>query len=99
MKRVPVQSEQQRCEALRHCPYVDEVCPNLPFTLPKRFMQQMQIDFVAHDDAPYVTTGGTDLYHKYKQANMMLATKRADGISTTDIINRIIKKFKNDAIE
>ena len=53
----------------------------------------MQIDFVAHDDAPYNSAGQVDVYHFAKEAGKFAATERTPGISTSDIITRIVRDY------
>lgn len=52
-----------------------------------------QIDFVAHDDLPYNTGGAEDIYKPLKDAGKFVATQRTVGISTSDIIARIVKDY------
>jgi choline-phosphate cytidylyltransferase len=54
------------------------------------FMKKHKIDYVAHDDIPYVTAGCADVYADFKKAGMFLATQRTEGISTSDIIGKIL---------
>lgn len=53
----------------------------------------MQIDFVAHDDIPYVTDDGTDVYRHLKDRGMFAATERTEGVSTSDIVARIVRDY------
>lgn len=48
---------------------------------------------MAHDDAPYGSAGQDDIYKEIKQAGKFAATQRTEGISTSDIILRIIKDY------
>jgi hypothetical protein len=57
----------------------------------------IQIDFVAHDDAPYEAENVTDVYEHVKRAGKFLATQRTPGISTSDLITRIVKDYDNYA--
>ncbi|KTG42055.1 hypothetical protein cypCar_00018405 [Cyprinus carpio] len=50
-------------------------------------------DFVAHDDIPYTSAGSDDVYEHIKKAGMFAPTQRTEGISTSDIITRIEKKY------
>jgi choline-phosphate cytidylyltransferase len=45
---------------------------------------------VAHDDIPYATAGVEDAYAVCKRLGKFKATQRTDGISTSDIINKIL---------
>ncbi|KAK2083028.1 Choline-phosphate cytidylyltransferase B [Saguinus oedipus] len=52
-----------------------------------------QIDFVAHDDIPYSSAGSDDVYKHIKEAGMFVPTQRTEGISTSDIITRIVRDY------
>ena len=51
-----------RCEAVRHCRWVDEVVPEAPWIIGQDFLDKYQIDYVAHDEDPYVSAGVDDIY-------------------------------------
>ncbi|RTG85139.1 choline-phosphate cytidylyltransferase [Schistosoma bovis] len=51
------------------------------------------IDFVAHDDIPYASPDSEDVYKPLKDAGMFLVTQRTEGISTTDVIGRIVRDY------
>lgn len=51
----------------------------------------MKIDYVCHDDIPYVTAGIEDAYALCKKLGKFKATKRTEGISTTDVVAKILK--------
>jgi len=88
-----VMNESERYEAVRHCRYVDEVVTDAPWTLDEDFLSAHKIDFVAHDDIPYATTDQDDIYAPIKAKGMFLTTERTDGISTSDIICRIVRDY------
>lgn len=94
MKGRTVMNEVERYESLRHCRYVDEVVTDAPWSLTDEFLEKYKIDLIAHDDLPYGTKhGATDIYAPFKARGMFLATERTDGISTSDIICRLIKDY------
>ena len=66
-----------------------------PWTLTIDFLKKHNIHYVAHDDEPYSMGGGggKDIYYEVKAAGMFRATQRTEGISTSDIILRIIKDY------
>ncbi|KAJ7530381.1 hypothetical protein O6H91_14G002100 [Diphasiastrum complanatum] len=90
-----VMTEAERYESLRHCRWVDEVIPDAPWVVNQEFLEKHQIDYVAHDALPYAdaTSAGKDVYAFVKAAGKFKETKRTDGISTSDIIMRIIKDY------
>jgi choline-phosphate cytidylyltransferase len=51
-----------RCEAVRHCRWVDEVLPDAPWVLTPEFLQKWAIDYVAHDEELYAGAGHEDVY-------------------------------------
>jgi len=55
------------------------------------FLNQRGISKIAHDDLPYSSAGSEDIYMKFKKENRFLATFRTEGISTTDLIVKLIR--------
>ncbi|CAG5117674.1 unnamed protein product, partial [Candidula unifasciata] len=88
-----VMNETERYETIRHCRYVDEVLTDAPWTLDMAFLEKHKIDFVAHDELPYTMGSADDVYKFVKERGMFLATERTEGVSTTDVITRIIKDY------
>ncbi|KAF8392869.1 hypothetical protein HHK36_021108 [Tetracentron sinense] len=90
-----VMTESERYESLRHCRWVDEVIPDAPWVMTQEFLDKHTIDFVAHDSLPYADTSGAgnDVYEFVKSIGKFKETKRTEGISTSDIIMRIVKDY------
>merc|ERR1711970_761739 len=87
-----VLTEQERYEALRHCRYVDEVLVDAPWTIDMEFLEKNKIDFVAQDKTPYTLgTSAEDNYQFVKEKGMFVATQRTEGVSTSDMIARIVR--------
>ncbi|ESN96946.1 hypothetical protein HELRODRAFT_86102, partial [Helobdella robusta] len=93
MKGRTVMNEKERYDAVQHCRYVDEVVADAPWQIDEDFMQHHKIDFVAHDDLPYGSSTEEDIYKWLKDSGRFVATERTEGISTTDVIARIIKDY------
>lgn len=93
LKGLTVLSDKQRCETLYHCKWVDEVIPDAPWCVTPEFLAQHKIDYVAHDDIPYGSADSDDIYRPIKEQGKFLTTQRTDGISTSDIITKIIKDY------
>ncbi|XP_060810323.1 choline-phosphate cytidylyltransferase A isoform X1 [Amyelois transitella] len=88
-----VMTEEERYEAVRHCRYVDEVIKDAPWEYGDEFLEKHKIDFVAHDDIPYTTEDSEDLYASIKAKDMFVATERTEGVSTSDIVARIVRDY------
>ena len=89
-------TEAERYESLRHCRWVDEVIPDAPWVINQEFIDKHRIDYVAHDALPYADASGAgckDVYEFVKSAGKFKETKRTDGISTSDMIMRILKGY------
>ena len=85
-----VMTQRERCDILRHCKWVDEIICPCPWVITLDFVNANNIDYVAHDDAPYGSAGQEDIYAGIKKAGKFMATQRTEGISTSDVILRII---------
>lgn len=93
-----ISTEEERIEMCRQCKWVDEVLPHAPWIITEcntyiyeEFLTKMNIDYVCHDDIPYVTAGVEDAYAECKRLGKFKATKRTEGISTTDVVAKILK--------
>jgi len=61
-KAQPVMHSEERYESLRHVKWVDEVVEDAPWTVDQEFIDKWEIDYVAHDEEPYVSAGSDDVY-------------------------------------
>ena len=52
-----VMTESERVDILRHCKWVDEIISPCPWIITLDFVNEHNIDFVAHDDKPYGSVG------------------------------------------
>jgi choline-phosphate cytidylyltransferase len=67
----------ERCETVRHCRWVDEVVPDAPWVVDTTFLAKFNIDYVAHDDEPYVSAGHEDVYAVVKSIGLFALRLRA----------------------
>lgn len=97
LKGRTVMTDKERYESLRHCKWVDEVVEDAPWVLPDDFLDKHKIDYVCHDALPYSDASGEasegDVYARIKAMGKFLETRRTDGISTSDLIIRIIAEY------
>ena len=69
-------NERERYESVRHCRWTDEVVEDAPWVITQEFLDEHRIDFVAHDDEPYPSTGHDDVYKFVKDQGRFIATQR-----------------------
>lgn len=98
LKGRTVMTEEERYESLRHCKWVDTVVEDAPWVLSDEFLDSHKIDFVCHDALPYGDTSGEsgddgDVYARIKAMGKFHETTRTEGISTSDLIIRIISQY------
>lgn len=84
-------SEFERMEIIKHCKWVDEVICPCPWLITDEFMKEHRIDYVAHDAEPYKSGDSDDIYAGVKRQGKFIETQRAGGVSTSDIVARILK--------
>lgn len=92
-----VLSDTERYESLRHCKWVDEIITDAPWVITETFINKHKIDFVTHDALPYSDASGqaNDVYDFVKKMGRFKETKRTEGVSTSDIILRIIRDYND----
>ena len=72
---------------------MDEVRGDAPWCISPEWLKENEIDYIAHDDLPYGSAGSDDVYAEVKKAGMFKATQRTEGVSTSDVIARIVKDY------
>ncbi|GAA5824194.1 hypothetical protein JCM5353_000345 [Sporobolomyces roseus] len=93
-KAQPVMHSEERYESLRHVKWVDEVVEDAPWTVDQEFIDKWEIDYVAHDEEPYVSAGSDDVYAFAKSIGAFLPTKRTGGVSTSEVLQRIVEGYR-----
>ncbi|RKP02113.1 hypothetical protein CXG81DRAFT_7702, partial [Caulochytrium protostelioides] len=89
-----VMNQVERAESLRHCRWVDEVIEDAPWVIDRAFLDAHAIDYVAHDDLPYVSADSEDIYQFVKDAGQFVTTRRTNGVSTSELITRIVRDYE-----
>jgi len=94
-KGPPVMSEQERYKAVAACKWVDEVVEGAPYVTSVEVLEEHGIDFCAHGDDLVTSADGEDTYHKVKAAGKFRVFKRTEGVSTTDLVGRMLLLTKD----
>ncbi|KZV92618.1 hypothetical protein EXIGLDRAFT_836318 [Exidia glandulosa HHB12029] len=89
-----IMTHAERCEAVRHCRWVDHVVADAPWEITQDFLDKYAIDYVAHDDVPYVGIGTDDVYSYVKSKGMFIPTRRTPGVSTSELLERIVSGYR-----
>jgi ethanolamine-phosphate cytidylyltransferase len=81
--------------------WVDEVITGVPYDLTPAFLERLihehKIDYVIHGDDPCLLPDGTDAYAYAKKAGRFRVIKRTEGVSTTDIVGRMLMCSRDNA--
>ncbi|KAL7747413.1 choline-phosphate cytidylyltransferase [Sorochytrium milnesiophthora] len=88
-----VMTDKERYESVRHCKWADEVVEDAPWFVDQEFLDKHRIDYVAHDDIPYQSGDVADVYEFVKAQGRFLPTRRTEGVSTSDLITRIVHDY------
>ncbi|KAJ8540013.1 hypothetical protein K7X08_026402 [Anisodus acutangulus] len=98
-KGPPVLCMEERLALVSGLKWVDEVIANAPYAITEDFMKHLftehKIDYIIHGDDPCLLPDGTDAYALAKQAGRYKQIKRTEGVSSTDIVGRILS-FSQD---
>ena len=93
-KGPPLMNEAERLEMVEGVKWVDEVLTGVPYDLTPDFLHELfhkhKIDYVIHGDDPCLLPDGTDAYAFAKQAGRFRMIKRTEGVSTTDVVGRML---------
>eukprot|EP00262_Sarcandra_glabra_P008025 TRINITY_DN21197_c0_g1_i2.p1 TRINITY_DN21197_c0_g1~~TRINITY_DN21197_c0_g1_i2.p1 ORF type:complete len:428 (+),score=86.41 TRINITY_DN21197_c0_g1_i2:159-1442(+) len=98
-KGPPVLSMEERVVLVRGLKWVDEVITNAPYAINEKFMNSLfnehRIDYIIHGDDPCLLPDGTDAYALAKKAGHYKQIKRTEGVSSTDIVGRILASMRD----
>lgn len=96
-KRPPVYTESERIKMVQSIKWVDEVVGGAPYVTNLEFLDKYNCDFSVHGDDLTMTADGSDTYYLVKDAKRYRQIARTAGISTTDLVKRMLPK-NNDIL-
>jgi ethanolamine-phosphate cytidylyltransferase len=86
----PVMTAEERYAAARACKWVTAVVEGAPYVTEMEDLKKHEIDYVAHGDDMSVDLNGNDSYAAVKAMGMMKIVRRTEGVSTTDLVGRML---------
>ncbi|KAK8661062.1 hypothetical protein V6N13_051964 [Hibiscus sabdariffa] len=98
-KGPPVLPMEERLALVSGLKWVDQVIANAPYAITEQFMNSLfnehKIDYIIHGDDPCLLPDGSDAYALAKKAGRYKQIKRTEGVSSTDIVGRILSSVKD----
>lgn len=92
-KGAPLMNDDERLTMVSACKFVDEVVPDCPYIMNREYLEwvieEYQIDYVVHGSDPCIVDG-KDVYATAKDAGKYKEIPRTEGVSTTDILGRML---------
>jgi ethanolamine-phosphate cytidylyltransferase len=97
-KGPPVLNDAERLAVVESCKWVDEMILDVPYDINEQFMNELwhkhKIDYIVHGDDPCLLPDGSDAYAAPKREGRFKTIKRTEGVSTTDIVGRMLSASK-----
>ncbi|KAL5961640.1 Ethanolamine-phosphate cytidylyltransferase [Taenia solium] len=90
-KGPPVFTQEERYILLKAIKWVDEVVKDAPYMTQLEVLQDHNCDFCVHGNDISFTENGSDAYEIVKKAGKYAEVSRTEGISTTDLLYRILR--------
>lgn len=97
-KGPPLMNDDERMTMVKGCKFIDEVIPNCPYIMNEKYLNyildEYNVDYVIHGDDPCIVDG-KDVYETAKRAGKYKSIPRTEGVSTTDIVGRMLLMNKD----
>ncbi|ELW68195.1 Ethanolamine-phosphate cytidylyltransferase [Tupaia chinensis] len=93
-KGPPVFTQEERYKMVQAIKWVDEVVPAAPYVTTLETLDKYGCDFCVHGNDITLTVDGRDTYEEVKQAGRYRECKRTQGVSTTDLVGRMLLATK-----
>lgn len=99
-KGAPLMNDEERLAMVQSCKFVDQVIQDCPYVMNQEYLEwvvkEHKIDYVVHGDDPCIVDG-KDVYATAKEAGRFQTIPRTEGVSTTDIVGRILLLTKKNS--
>ncbi|XGW32380.1 hypothetical protein V3C99_017156 [Haemonchus contortus] len=89
-KGPPVFNEEERYRMVEGIKWVDEVVEDAPYITTVETLNRYDCDFCVHGDDITLTADGRDTYEEVKKAKRYRECRRTAGVSTTDLVGRML---------
>uniref|UniRef100_A0AAQ6A4S4 ethanolamine-phosphate cytidylyltransferase n=1 Tax=Amphiprion ocellaris TaxID=80972 RepID=A0AAQ6A4S4_AMPOC len=93
-KGPPVFTQEERYKMVRAIKWVDEIVEGAPYVTTLETLDKYNCDFCVHGDDITLTVDGKDTYEEVKCAGRYRECKRTQGVSTTDVVGRMLLMTK-----
>ncbi|KAG9392755.1 Cytidylyltransferase [Carpediemonas membranifera] len=95
-KGPPIMTEEERYEAVRAVKWVDQVHEASPYVTYIETLDKLNCDFVCHGEDITLSADGNDCYSIAQREGRFQFIHRTEGVSTSDIANRIMARLGLD---
>jgi ethanolamine-phosphate cytidylyltransferase len=93
-KALPVMKEAERYSLLDHVRWIDEILYDVPYSPSLETLEQARAEYCIHGDDIPVNSDGVGAYDMMKNAGRLRIIKRTEGVSTTDLVGRLLTMTK-----
>ncbi|CAD25997.1 U5 ASSOCIATED snRNP [Encephalitozoon cuniculi GB-M1] len=98
-KGLPVMEDEERYEVVEGCRYVDEVVRDAPFVTQTSMIKEYGVSIVAHGNDIVLDSSGQDSYCQVRRMGIFREVERTFGISTTEIVGRMMLKNRGSWLD
>lgn len=91
-----VMKNEERYSAVRQCKWVDEVIEDVPYVTSLEMVKKFGVHYVVHGEDITYDENGNCSYSEVMDAGMFLLIQRTRGVSTTDIVGRMLTMTNKD---
>lgn len=92
----PLLTTAERSEIIRACRWVDEVAEGTEYSVNVGILDRYNCDYYVHGDDAALDADGNDICAQLEEAGRFKMFKRTTGVSTTDIIGKLLYILKDN---